>query len=132
MRFKRILVIIGISVPVVFICSLLAIHIWIGLDVRKNINIAKQKYPGTAEEALISFLQDENNSYHDRTHIAIWTLGQIKSGKALPLLKSYYKNDPKGLTCYRKHNSVLCQYELHKAIVQIESKWVFTHPRLRD
>jgi len=38
----------------------------------------------------------------------------------LPLLKDHYKNDPKGKTYYGKHDEMLCQYEIHKAIVAIE------------
>lgn len=127
---KRIIIIIGFGIVLILFCSFLALHIWIGCSVRENIKIAKQKYPGTAEEALISFLLDENNSFHDRTHSAIWTLGQIRSKKALPVLNSYYKNDPKGKTCYGRHNTVLCQYEIHKAIVAIDRGRLFSHSRL--
>jgi hypothetical protein len=102
--------------------SYVGINTWIRHDVKKNINIALQKYPGKAEDALITFLQDEGNSFHDRTHIAVWTLGMLKSEKAIPVLKAYYKDDPKGLTCHGKHDQMLCQYSLHKAIVQIESR----------
>lgn len=104
------------------VAGVLSMSIWIRSDVKKNISIAQEKYPGTAEEALIAFLQDNSNSYNDRTHVAIWTLGMLKSEKALPVLKGYYKDDPKGLTCHGHHNQMLCQYELHKAIAQIESK----------
>lgn len=108
------------------VAGVLSMSIWIRSDVKKNISIAQQKYPGTAEEALISFLQDNSNSYNDRTHVAIWTLGMLKSEKALPVLKSYYKDDPKGLTCHEHHNQMLCQYGLYKAIVQIEGKWMYS------
>ncbi len=108
------------------VAGVLSMSIWIRSDVKKNISIAQQKYPGTAEEALISFLQDNSNSYNDRTHVAIWTLGMLKSEKALPVLKSYYKDDPKGLTCHGHHNQMLCQYGLYKAIVQIEGKWMYS------
>ena len=106
-------------------------YIWIGHDVKDNINIAKQQYPGSAEDALISFLMDEKNSTYDRTHTAIWTLGQIRSEKALPILYEHYKNDPEGKTCYGRHNAELCQYEIHKAIVAIERGWWFSHARLK-
>ncbi|MFZ2339384.1 MAG: HEAT repeat domain-containing protein [Bacteroidales bacterium] len=101
-------------------------NVLIWSDVRKNISIAQQKYPGTTEEALISFLQDEKNSFNDRTHVAVWTLGMLKSEKALPILKSYYKDDPKGLTSKGHHNQMLCQYGLHKAIVRIEGRWMYS------
>jgi hypothetical protein len=121
-RISKTLIIVLASVLVLFIVSAFAMNGWIRSDVKKNISIAQQKYPGTAEEALISFLLDEKNSFHDRTHIAIWTLGMLKSEKSLPILRSYYKNDPKGLTCHEKHDQMICQYGLHKAIVQIEGR----------
>lgn len=40
--------------------------------------------------------------------------------KALPILYSYYKNDPERNTCYERHHSALCQYIIHKANVNIE------------
>ena len=128
---KRKLILAGIGIVLFLGGVLLAIHIWIGQSVKGNILIAKQKYPGKAENALISFLLDESNSTIDRTHGAIWTLGQIRSEKALPILNGLYENDPKGLTCFGKHNSRLCQYEIHKAIVTIESGWLFSHARLK-
>jgi len=114
------------SVLLLFALSFIGMNIWIRSDVKENIKIAQEKYSGTAEEALISFLLDEKNSYNDRTHIAVWTLGMLKSEKALPILKGYYKDDPKGLTCKGHHNQMLCQYGLHKAIVQIEGRWMYS------
>jgi hypothetical protein len=48
--------------------------------------------------------------------VAIWTLGQIHSEKAIPVLQGLCHNDPEGKTCYGKHDSVLCQYEIFKAL----------------
>ena len=118
------LIIVLVAVVISVIGFPIAMNVWIRSDVRKNISIAQEKYPGTAEEALISFLQDEKNSPTDRTHIAIWTLGMLKSEKALPILRSYYKGDPKGETC--QHDRMICQYGLHKAIKQIESKGYYS------
>lgn len=126
---KRKLVILCIYILTLAIGSFIGLHIWIGGDVKKNIEIVKKQYSGSAEEALISFLKDENNSFNDRTHKAIWTLGQIRSKKALPLLKELYKNDPKGETCKGYHDSELCQYELSKAIVAVEKGWLFSQAR---
>lgn len=91
-------------------------------SVVNNISIAQEMYQGNAEDALIAFLQDSSNSCNDRSHIAIWTLGQIKSGKALPIIKALYLDDPSGVTCNGRHDSVICQRVLHNAIVAIESK----------
>ena len=127
---KRILLISGMVAVILISGSLLAIHIWIGHSVKDNIKIAIDQYPGNAEDALIAFLLDDQKPAKDRTHQAIWTLGQIRSEKALPILQELYTDDPKGETCYGKHDSLLCQYEIHKAIFSIEKNCWFSHARL--
>ncbi len=117
-------------VVVLILGSFMAIHIWIGQSVKENIKLAKEQYNEQTEEALILYMLDESKPAEDRTHDAIWTLGQIRSNKALPILQELYINDPKGESCYGKHDSVLCQYEIHKAIVAIEKNWWFSHPKL--
>ena len=130
-RKKRATGIIVISLIALAAIAFLSLHMWIGISVRQNIALAEKKYPGTPEEALISYLQDDTNTFRDRTHIAIWTLGQIRSARALPILEGYYQNDPKGGTCYGRHDSVLCQYELHKAIVKIKKGWILSYAYLK-
>jgi hypothetical protein len=127
---KRKLIILSASLITLVVLGFLALYIWIDFDVKKNINYAKEKYPGTAEDALIAYLLDTTNSPQDRSSVAIWTLGQIHSQKALPILKGLYKNDPQGKTCHGKHNYVLCQYEIYKAIKAEESNWWPLHSRL--
>ena len=128
---KRILIGFGISLAALFlILILLRPFFRIGHDINERISIAQQRYPGTAEDALIAYLLDTKNSPNDRSHIAIWTLGQIRSEKSLPVLRELYKNDPEGKTCYGKHDSVLCQYEIYKAIHAKEVNWWPLHPRL--
>ena len=124
---KRILLLIGCGVILLSACALFVIWIFIGQSVNKNIDVAKERYPGSPEDALIAFLMDGDNAAADRTHTAIWTLGQIKSEKALPILKELYNEDPEGRTCYGKHDSMLCQCEIHKALVAIEGRSPFTH-----
>lgn len=127
---KRILLIAGVGLVSLFICASLGVWIWIDIDVKKNINIAMQKYPGTTEDALIAYLLDTTNSPNDRTHIAVWTLGQIHSEKAVPVLRELYKNDPEGKTCGGRHDTVLCQYGIYKALNAAESNWWPLHGRL--
>ena len=43
-----------------------------------------------------------------------------------------YINDPEGETCYGGHDSHLCQYEIHKAIVSIKKGWLFSHARFNN
>jgi hypothetical protein len=128
---KRVLLIIGISITAIFFCFILTMHIWIGHGIRERINIAKMQYSGIAEDALIAYLLDTKHSPSDRSDVAIWTLGQIQSKKALPILYGFYKNDPEGKTCRGHHNSVLCQYEIYKAIKCIEHDyWWVSRPGL--
>jgi len=110
---------------------LLGLHVWIRSDVNENITQAKATYAGTSEDVLIAFLRDESNRPVDRTQVAIWTLGRLHSEKALPVLRSYYKNDPEGITCFGKHDSVLCQYEIYKAITSIERNRLITFSGLK-
>jgi hypothetical protein len=130
LKTKRILLFTAVSILVILICSFFAIYIWIDQNVKKNIDFAKQKYSGTAEDALIAYLLDTTNSPRDRSQIAIWTLGQIGSPKALPIMRGLYKNDPEGKTCYGRHDQVLCQYEIYKAINAEEVNWWPLHRRL--
>jgi hypothetical protein len=127
---KRILIIIGAALVLVFLLGTVGIYLWIGQSVKANIKIAKEKYPGKAEDALIAYLLDTTNSPRNRSHIAIWTLGQIQSKKAVPVLMNLYKNDPEGKTCYGRHNSFICQYELYKALHASEVNWWPLHPGL--
>lgn len=126
---KRLLL--GLSILVTIMFAILALHFWIGQNIKSNIEMAQKKYGGTAEDALIAFLQDDKNSASDRSHIAIWTLAQIESEKALPILYQYYKDDPDGNTCYGKHHTELCQYEIYKAIKSIEKGKTFSYSNLK-
>ena len=128
---KRIITILGIGIMLIGLISYSVIYIRIGKDVKKNIKLAEEIYELKGEDAVIAFLKDESNSTYDRTHQAIWTLGMIKSQKALPILQAYYKNDPKGKTCYGRHDKRLCQYEIHKAIVSVEKGGLLSYLRLR-
>lgn len=122
---------IGAFLLLVFLAATLGVYLWIDHDIRKNIAAAKAKYPGEkSEDALIDFLIDTTNSPQDRTQIAVWTLGHIKSGKAVPVMRKLYRNDPEGKTCFGHHDSVICQYELYKALKASESKGWTIHAGL--
>ena len=127
---KRKLFILSSILLGLIILGFIAIYIWIDIDVKKNINSAKGRYSGKVEDALIAYLLDTTNTPQNRTRIAIWTLGQINSKKAIPILENLYKNDPKGKTCYGNHDSVLCQYEIYKALDASKSNWWPLHSRL--
>lgn len=70
---------------------------------------ATKQYPGDRVEALISYVQNKNNSLRKRD-LAVWALGQIGDQRALPTLEKSYTSGP----C--DHDSRLCQGELQKAI----------------
>jgi len=120
--FRRTVTHTAISLVTLFFVFLFSMIISMDHEVRKNISLAKMQYPGKAEDALISYLYDESRSPHDRGIVAVWTLGMIGSDKALPILKELYKGDPEGTSCAGKHNEVLCQHNIHNAIVAIEHK----------
>lgn len=127
---KRVIIIVFVIIAIV-VGFFAVLFLWTGATVKGNISTAQEKYGGSPEAALISYLMDERNSAEDRSHIAIWTLGQIHSDTALPMLRKLYKNDPQGVTCHEKHDSLLCQYEIRKAIDAIENKPRFSHSRLK-
>lgn len=118
---KRTITFIVAGLLVLTVLLFITVHAWIEHSVKENIAIAKNLYSGTAEEALIAFLTDTTNAPDERTHIAIWTLGQVRSEKALPYLYDLYNNDPEGKTCKGRHDSVICQYGIHKAIASVEN-----------
>lgn len=127
--FKRILLIIAI-VAAALTQAVLALYMQIEYSLDKKIEEVKQKYPGKAEDALIAFLLDDKNSPNSKSHIAIWSLGHIQSKKALPILYRFYKNDPEGKTCHKKHHEVICQKALGTAIRCIEKEVFFSHKHL--
>ena len=129
---KRLIIIVVSILLSLIVVSMAFLYFWIGISVKGNIKTAKELYPGDAEDALISLLLDENYSTTGRTHTAIWTLGQLRSKKALPILHELYIDDPKGKTCYGKHDSLLCQYEIYKAIKAIENGNLFSYNRFKE
>lgn len=127
---KRKLFLVSSSLLGLLILGFIALYIWIDIDVKKNIKTAQVMYSGKAEDALITYLLDTTNSPRNRSSVAIWTLGQIQSKKAIPILEDLYKNDPEGKTCYGRHDSVLCQYEIYKALNASKANWWPLHSRL--
>lgn len=121
---KRTALLTGAGLIIFFLGTLLTFRSMIGKSIRENITIAKNEYPGRAEDALLAYLSDSTKTPSEKSEVAIWTLGQIRSKKALPVLLKLYKDDPEGNTCKGRHDSELCQYEIHKAIVSIEHRWM--------
>jgi hypothetical protein len=127
---KRALLILGSVLLFLLILVGPGMYLWGDFSLKKHINMVKSRYPGTAEDALIAYLLDSTNSPRDRSHLAINPLGQIESQKARPILLKLYKNDPEGKTCRGKHDFVLCQYEIYKALHAREVNWWPLHRHL--
>jgi hypothetical protein len=68
---KRSLMIIGLVIVCILAGGYIALHIWIGNSGKDHIHLAQQKYPGSAEDALISYMLDERISPEERTHKAM-------------------------------------------------------------
>lgn len=81
----------------------------IGKGVKSISEEAIQKYPGDKVDALIAYVDSEDNTLPRRNR-AVWALGQLGQQKALPVLEKYYHGGP----C--DHSRELCQHELKKAI----------------
>lgn len=95
-----------------FILLFVTTFTWIGNDVKTQCQAAKWQYGGNCPDALISLLNDENQSFRSRNS-AIWALGQLGDNRALPVLQSYYTGN---IPDREPLNGVISQYELKKAI----------------
>lgn len=109
--FKKLLFLgaIGLSIFVLFfvICCT-----WIGYDVKQQCKDAQSQYGGDCVESLTALLNDENRGFKDRNS-AIWALGELGDGRALPVLEGYYT----GIIPDREPLAkTISQYELKKAI----------------
>ena len=109
-----------------------AIYVQTYRNVKQQIDVAKSFYDMNAEDALIAFLLDESRPPSMRTHVAVWTLGQIRSPKALKVLNQIDRGDPEGISCKGSHATELCQYEVSKAIKKIENWGLLTYHFLID
>jgi len=91
----------------------------IGFYVKSECQNAVSKYGGDCVEALIATLEDENNGF-DTRNMAIWALGQIGDGRALPILQEYYTGN---IPSREAPDRVISQYELKKAIHLLQGGW---------
>jgi len=91
--------------------ALLSFNI-IGYSVKEKCLLAQERYDGDCIEALVTYLEDDQNSFRSRNS-AVWALGQLQDERALPTLESFYSSYNGG------HSSLdeeISQYELQKAI----------------
>ena len=83
----------------------------IGWEVRRVSNDAMVQFGGDRVTALTR-LVDAQAVPLNRKNDAVWALGQMGDGRALPVLEKWYTGGP----C--NHDSTVCQYELKKAIAK--------------
>ena len=84
---------------------------WISYSAQEMCINAKRQYAGDCVDALITQVQDENVSFHDRND-TIWALGQIGDARALPVIEKMYTGDLN----HTKYDTEISQYELSKAV----------------
>lgn len=111
----QIIYIISIGIAFFLFVFLLSVNI-IGYSVKEKCRLAQERYNGDCVSALISYLDDEGNSFRSRNS-AIWALGQLGDVRALPILKKYYTNY-NGERIDRSQE--LAQLELKRAIGYME------------
>jgi len=100
------------SLALGFILFFLATSYIIGESVKKLCFEAKSQYSGDCPKALISLLNDHNQSFNKRNQ-AIWALGQLGDSRALKPLQKYYT----GVLLKKESlHQTISQYELKKAI----------------
>lgn len=78
----------------------------------KQCDLAQAKYAGDCVAALIQVLEDEENALEQRNY-AIWSLGQLKDERAIPILKKFYTGI---IPDKEPYDQTLSQYELKKAL----------------
>ncbi len=101
-----------IFIIIVLLFIFIFIFAWIRLEIMKQCRLAQQAYSGDCVSALIQVLEDEDNELEQRNY-AIWSLGQLKDERAIPILEKYYT----GIIPDREpYDETLSQYELKKAL----------------
>lgn len=93
----------------------IGLRIWFKSEINQVCNHAMMQYEGDKIEALITLLNDEDQSLKTKNN-AIWALGKLNDKRALPVLKKLQT----GTEC--DHARYVCQRELEKAINNLEGK----------
>lgn len=84
-------------------------HIGSSLDRLCAVAQVAHPHPGDDAAALVAYVMSDSHTLRARNR-AIWALGQLRDGRALPALLAAHTGEP----CDHQEN--LCQHELHKAI----------------
>jgi hypothetical protein len=105
----------GYAAAVVICITLLFFVIgvtWIGFDVKSQCQQARREYGGDCTEALIRLVEDDTRGFRVRNE-AIWALGQLGDGRALPVLQQLYTGN---IPPREPLDAGISQYELRKAV----------------
>jgi hypothetical protein len=94
----------------VVLTTYVGIGLWIGRDVRAVSRTAQNRFAGAPVAALCAMAADPKVGLELRNR-AVWALGQLGDPAALPALEPLYT----GVEC--RHDGVICQHELRKAIL---------------
>lgn len=100
---------VGLSIVLLFFVVTAS---WIGFTVKSECREAREIYGGTSLDALMALVDDGGRDFRSRNR-AVWALGQLGDGRALPVLKKFYTGRvPAG----EPINKMMSQHELKKAI----------------
>lgn len=111
MRWRRVVLTV---VPAGFI-AFAVVSLTIGRQVGSALDKAQLAFPAGGVTALIGVAGSADVSVAQRNR-AIWALGQLGAGEALPTLKALARSDG----C--EHESAVCQREVAKAIALCEGR----------
>ncbi len=114
-RQRQLLRLLGYAAAVAICITLLIFVIgvtWIGFDVKSQCQQARREYGGDCTEALIRLVEDETRGFRVRNE-AIWALGQLGDGRALPVLQQLYTGN---IPPREPLDAGISQYELRKAV----------------
>jgi hypothetical protein len=107
---------IALAVIIIMLLAVIGGVFSIYYTVWKTCDLAKEKYGGKCQTALVAALEDENASPKEKND-AIWALGQMADSESLAALEKIYVGKvPEGR---EPLNDVVSQYEIEKAI-----RWV--------
>lgn len=100
---------VGLSIALLFFVVTAS---WIGFTVKSECRNARKHYGGTCIEALSALVDDDGQDFRSRNR-AVWALGQLGDGRALPALKKHYTGR---FPAREPINKMMSQHELKKAI----------------
>lgn len=122
--FRKILITGSLVVTICLALLFAGIKIWINYDANSFANDAVAVFQKDKIESLVALIDSDNYSLKEKNK-AVWAFGILKDERALTKLESLYT----GEDC--NHETLICQYEVKKAIAKIEGgfkgSWPVSH-----